>query len=821
MVENLKPGWMMGAHPLRYFYRFAAAAGLILLACVAVIWFLDDPQKRTIATDIISPVINLFAVLALFLASRKTARYSKRLAFVWGFLGLAQLSYFLGDLTWLVLEVFLHESPFPSIADIFYLAYYPLFLVGIFLMPGTSYKPIEWIKRVLDMSIIFLAALLLFWNYLIGPLILNNPETDLLTRVLSVAYPVGDFLLIPALLMILYSRISNQNKWGLILLALSVVITVVFDCAFSYQSLQGTYQPGFLDIGFLTAYLLTALAGGYQVLNPAPVNHTPEKALYQFDRLNGLLSFFPYLWLLAVLGLLIQTHFTEMPLDYFYISMGTVSLFILVIARQFVTHFENQDFFTRLQTALSQVQQQAQELEKANQNLQIEIGAKQRAEAQRLYDALHDEITGLPNRTLFMDRLGQMIEHHKRHPDNSCSVFLIDLDYFKNINDSMGHEVGDALLAAVGWRLVEHLRSEDTIARLGGDEFLILLENQGNEDVVRQSANRILEVLKAPYPLAGNEVTISASMGIVSNIHGYENQGEVLRDIDIAMYRAKELGRGRFELFKLDMRTRTIERRILEKDLNRAVNYQEFQLYYQPIFSLQTFQIVGFEALVRWQHPTRGFLLPGQFIPFAEESDLILPIGKWVLYEACSQMKKWHLLHPNNESLSISVNISGRQLKQPDFVEQIEQALYHTGLNPRCLKLEITEGVLVESNFKNDYYTRLRKMGVLFQIDDFGTGYSSLSYLQRFPLDMIKIDQSFVQGIGRDEKSIELIRAIVSMAQGLEMDVVAEGIETAEQLAMLKRLSCKFGQGYLYSKPVDSIEAGKMLKKLMAPQFTP
>lgn len=360
----------------------------------------------------------------------------------------------------------------------------------------------------------------------------------------------------------------------------------------------------------------------------------------------------------------------------------------------------------------------------------------------------------------------------------------------------------------------ETLRSSDTVARLGGDEFAILLEITGEKHSPAKIAEKLQEALNAPFNLDGHELHITASIGIVTSVADYTHPEEVLRDADIAMYRAKASGKARFEIFDIKMRSHAFSRLEIEQDLRSALENGEFQLYYQPILSMRSNELVSLEALIRWVHPTRGLLLPGEFLPIAEESGLILPIEKWVLHEACSQLRQWHEKYPSLQNVSINVNVSNRQFAQSNFVDGVMKTLAATGLSSKFLKLEITESVLI-SNYTaaNEVFTKLRNSGVQLEIDDFGSGYSALGYLQRFPISAIKIDKSFVDEIGKSRRGTELIRAIISMARELGMEAIAEGIETDEQLDRLKELSCHLGQGFLLSKPLDKNAAEKILEE--------
>lgn len=458
------------------------------------------------------------------------------------------------------------------------------------------------------------------------------------------------------------------------------------------------------------------------------------------------------------------------------------------------------------------VQERTTELIRVNKQLQQDITERRRAEEQLLHNALHDALTGLPNQALFMDRLGLALERAKRREDYLFAVLFLDLDRFKLVNDSLGHLVGNQLLIALSRRLETVLRSFDTIARFGGDEFTILLEDIEDINDAIHVAERIQKELASPFKLDENEVFTSASIGIVFSSQGYDQPGQVLRDADIAMYGAKALGKARYEVFATTMHNRALVLLQLETALRHAVKREEFRIYYQPIVSLGTGRIIGFEALVRWQHPERGLVSPMEFIPVAEETGMIISIGQWVIYEACRQMHRWHAQFPTTPPLMISVNLSGKQLTQPDLIKQINLVLQKTGLDASSLKLEITESVLMDNTESaNAILSQLRDLNIELYMDDFGTGYSSLSYLHRFPINTLKIDRSFIKNIGIGGENLEIIRAIVTLAQSLNMGVTAEGVETVEQLAQLRALQCQRGQGYFFSQPLDSVAVEVLL----------
>jgi diguanylate cyclase (GGDEF)-like protein/PAS domain S-box-containing protein len=425
-----------------------------------------------------------------------------------------------------------------------------------------------------------------------------------------------------------------------------------------------------------------------------------------------------------------------------------------------------------------------------------------------------DPLTGLPNRLLFIDRLGRLIKHAKRRKDILFAVLFLDLDGFKMVNDSMGHLIGDQLLLGVANRLEKCLRSTDTlarlgesftVARLGGDEFTVLLDDLKDPNDAKSAADRLMKALAPPFILGGKEVFTSVSIGIALSNPAYEQAEDMLRDADTAMYRAKSLGKARFEVFDADMRASVMARLQLETDLRGALEREEFRNFYQPIVSLDSGQIVGFEALLRWQHPARGLIGPEEFILVAEETGLIRELGWWNLREACRQMSDWRSGPNGRPDLIISVNLSAKQFLQPNLVVDIRKLLHEMSLPPDALKLEITESaVMADPAAAVEMLQQIKSIGIRLAIDDFGTGYSSLSYLHRFPLDTLKIDRSFIRDMQQEGEGMEIARTILPMANNLRLDVVAEGVETLEQVALLKQLHCKYAQGYYFSKPLSA-----------------
>ncbi|GEM_PF-1890827 len=425
--------------------------------------------------------------------------------------------------------------------------------------------------------------------------------------------------------------------------------------------------------------------------------------------------------------------------------------------------------------------------------------------AELTHQAFHDSLTKLPNRALFVNELEQVLTGADR---SSVAVLFLDLDGFKVINDSLGHKAGDQLLIGVSQRLKSCLRSVDTVARFGGDEFTILLKDINEESDATYVAERIIEQLQTPFNLEKREVFISSSIGIALST-GYERCDDLLRNADAAMYEAKKSGKSRFTLFKPDMDSRAFELLQLATDLRRAIERQEFRLFYQPVLQLDNGKISEVEALIRWEHPRIGLISPAKFIPLAEETGLILPIGQWVLETACRQARDWQLQYPDNPPLVVGVNLSAKQFQQPQFVDKIAHILNETGLNPQSLKLEITESMMMEQGDTTiATLYRLKHLGIRLAIDDFGTGFSALSYLKRFPVDTLKIDRSFIKGLGHNREDTAIVHAVIAFAKALHLSVTAEGVETAEQLSQLRVLGCDRGQGYYFSEPLtaDALE---------------
>ncbi|WP_159787828.1 two-component system response regulator [Sodalinema gerasimenkoae] len=457
----------------------------------------------------------------------------------------------------------------------------------------------------------------------------------------------------------------------------------------------------------------------------------------------------------------------------------------------------------KLNTELeNRVRQRTHQLEK-------EISARQEAQERLLHLALHDSLTELPNRVLFMKQLGRILEQSQQNQDHYFSLMLLDCDHFKVVNDSLGHLVGDRLLIAVARRIQTCLPPGVMLARLGGDEFAILIEEDTPRgDRALTLADTIQQELSYPFQLGSQENFTNVSVGIVLSHPNYEQPEHLLRDADSAMYEAKAKGKASQRIFDPRMYTQAIVRLQMETDLRRAIERGEFVLYYQPIICLKTRQVAGLEALIRWEHPNRGLLLPGEFLPIAQDSDLMSRIDIWVLREACLQLKSWQDNANLSDSIFMSTNLSVHNFLQGDIIEQISDILIETGVSGHCLELEITEESIIRNPIRvNSILNQLKNRNIKFSIDDFGTGYSSLSYLHQFSVDSLKIDRSFIEGIspqGSSPSNIKIAHTIVQLAENLQLSVIAEGIETLEQLSVLEDLDCTYGQGYYFSRPLPA-----------------
>jgi diguanylate cyclase (GGDEF)-like protein len=460
------------------------------------------------------------------------------------------------------------------------------------------------------------------------------------------------------------------------------------------------------------------------------------------------------------------------------------------------------------------VKEHIHQVESANLILKAEILQRDQLEQKLRHDALHDSLTGLANRSLLMQEIQKCLDNAIAHPNQEFAILFIDLDRFKIINDSLGHLAGDELLIACARRLQKCITEQTILARLGGDEFTILLKQIKNVQDAVVIAEKILQEFAAPFNFGSRYLIINVSIGIVVGNSEYRQEINLLRDADTALYKARELGKNRYEIFTQQMYLDAMRRLELENELRQAIASQELVLGYQSIVNLDNSELTGFEALVRWEHPQRGTISPEEFIPLAEETGLIIPLGEWVLYEACQQLKIWHEL-PGAKYLTMSINVAGEQLHAPNFLDVIDRILDQTQVNSQYLKLEITESMLIQDTEQLiEVLEQLKNRQIKLSIDDFGTGYSSLSYLPQFPIDILKIDRSFVQAMNEESQNLEIVKTIITLAQVLKMQIIAEGIETEVQSSTLKALKVEFGQGLLFSPALSLEQAQTAIARL-------
>jgi len=783
--------------------------GMYLAATLGTALFISDPDLKRIFSDILSPLGGLASSAVLFGVAWNLKRRSRRLGLAWAILAAGVLMSGLGEVFWSALELTGHETPFPSIADAFYLCNYPLFFLGVLLYPRRPLRSAEAIKGVLDAGTVLLGGVLSIVLFVIAPLQQSLSSQPLVEQLVSLAYPVGDILIFSVGVVLLYMQPADQRRLSLLLFALGLVLYLIADLLFVFQSMANLYQTGgFLDLLWNAAYLCFTWAGLHLLLPFKEKSVRMDGTSFLARGMQHLSrhweNYLPYLWLLGGFALLIPSHKERIPVQ-FETLVGLIGgMVFLIMIRQILSLNDNIDLNRRLNHAMEMLSRQSMELVKANRELEKQIQVELETKQQLSFAATHDHLTGLPNRTFLMDYLNIIMRQLPFGSADLSALMFLDCDRFKLVNDSLGHIAGDELLVAVSQRIQKCLRSSDLVARLGGDEFVILLVNTNGLAGVESAARRIVEALSKPFTLKGQEVFIGASIGIVWNLSQYQSPEDVLRDADLAMYRAKEQGRSCYVFFDPALRDRAIDHITLEADLRYALSRQQFELYYQPVVELCSERIVGFEALLRWNHPRRGLVSPASFIPLAEQSGQILAIGEWALDEACRQASAWLQAGLAPGENFVSVNISTAQFLDLRFSEIVRQTLLRHGLQSHHLKLEVTESVFLNNvDAVVHVFNQLEEMGVECMLDDFGTGYSSLGYLQHFSIKTLKIDQSFIWAIDHASRN-NLISAIMAVARELKMQTIAEGIETPTQRDFLKRLGCTLAQGYLFYHPLKA-----------------
>ena len=885
------------------------AVALCSYTLLYVIW----QTQRWGGVDVFHPIGDL-ALLPLDLIAAMLAWHASRLdddeeepggRKAWQRISLAYLCLFAGDAVWLICDVLLNLSPFPSWADVAFISQYLVMLWALLSFPKAPRSGAQRLAFGLDLGILVAAAAMFAWHLLLRPSVVMPNKTPM-TVVLAIIYPVGDLVLVFGIMSTLARSRFDRSRRSLAMIAIGIVAMFGRDLAFAYESLQGVYQAGGWPdtLGMLArlAFCYGGLAqiGRSQQPAAALTRPGPERLVYLSVRST------PYVALLFGYGLLIYVSRDDLDPTQAGVMAGALLLTALVAMRQMLAQRETVGLMS--ESALRRSEARFQSLVQNSSDvvtiididstvryqspsgervlgyrheellgrkfvdlldpdhvqpsvafltrigfrprssrsiewklrrsdgvwLNVEtvatnllddpdvhgivlnsrdISDRKALEKELKSQAFHDPLTGLANRSLFRERLEHALLRG-RETGRRLAVLFVDLDNFKTINDSLGHAAGDEVLVTIATRLQRLVRPSDTVARFGGDEFVVLVEDLLHRDEATSLADRLLQVVRMPCMAAGKEVVMQGSVGIRIGMPYRDSVEELLRDADLAMYRAKNGGKNCYALFDPSMHTAALEKMELQGDLARAVERGEFVVYYQPSIDIESREIAGVEALVRWQHPNRGLVGPGEFINLSEETGLILPIGQWVLEEACKQMHAWHLAYPHLPTLKVSVNLSARQLKEPELVEDIARMLDETELEPRSLVTEITESLMMTNTDATIAKLKaIKALGVRLAVDDFGTGYSSLSYLQRFPFDIIKVDKSFVEQLGDEGGGSALAQAIVMLGKQLHMNTVAEGVERLSQLEHLHDLGCNEAQGFLFAEPLAPDGVAELLEQ--------
>ena len=873
-----------------------AALGAYLLVYLVSQLFGWGGEELRVALGVSAflPISFIAAILGLRAAVGPLLDAATRRA--WWLVSIALLTYTLGGVVRLYQLALTGMQTFPSPADAFQLAFYPLLLAATLAFPMRLRNGTERLKFWLDVATVLVGGGMVIAYFLLPSV--ARREQAALTNWVSFGYVAGALALFLAIAILLSKRPPPETGWASRLLVGGLIPLLGADIAIANLE-RGAFRGDWSDMLRLCAACLLLCSTYYQSRlagrRPGVETAGPQDARS--------LHWLPYSSIVAGYGLLMAVAFTGATEMLDAVIVGSVALTTLVVARQVVAVRESSRLLAestarRSEARFSSLIQNSSDVvavvgldgvvsyltpsvermfgyeptdlvgsslidlahpddrqraaiyvaevvsmaggapasewrirHRDGSWLHVEVigtnllddpnvggvvlnlhdvTQRKALEDQLTHQAFHDPLTGLANRALFRDRVEHALRRRRRFA-GSVAVLFLDLDDFKTVNDSRGHMVGDRLLVEVAERLGSCLRSGDTAARLGGDEFAVLLEDASDMAEAGTVAERIIEALREPLRLEDCGMSISASIGIALS-GPKDGPDELLRNADVAMYAAKTSGKAHYELFEPEMHEAILGRLAMKAELQGALERGEFSVYYQPTVTLQTGRVTGVEALVRWQHPTRGLIAPAEFIPLAEESGLIVPLGRWVLQEAVEQVRRWQQDHPSQPPLEVNVNLSPRQLQDPELVRDVARALETSGLEPSCLVLEITESVLMQdADVAVARLEEIKALGARLAVDDFGTGYSSLAYLRRFPVDILKIDKVFVDGVAEEADASALANAVIELGRALDLQVVAEGIELEGQLDRLRELGCELGQGYFWSRPLPPDAAASLL----------
>lgn len=763
----------------------------------------DDDWLRMLIGDFFSITAPIMAGIVLWKISRKM---DKSIKTFWLLISLGCFSYGAAEGIWNYYELFLKvEVPYPGWTDLFYMLQVFFYLLAFLHRIWSKRNGLHLIKFIFDTCIIMTVAISFNWHFIIRD-ILAQKENDFLYTFVSLSYPVSDLiLLLGAISFYMGSRKFFSSKVLYIIFA-SLVIQVYADTAFLYLTAHSLYMSGGLyDPLWSLGLLLMGIAGIGDLRNQRERESGKGLQDCNSDGESDTFSFrivLPYVTVILLLVVMI-TYSKEIN----SLIVGSVVSILLVIFRQIFTLQENKSLLKKYHVLNEELELKIEErtIEISNKNEQL-LSAVQNMK----HMAYHDVLSGLPNRRMFLEKLTEAIAEAKKN-SLKFAVAFIDLDRFKNINDTLGHDLGDLLLQYVSKQMVQVLGKNATISRQGGDEFTILLNRLADESELIQSLHNIQSILANPIQINGHELHVSMSIGIAFYPKDGQSPEELLKHADMAMYSAKGISGNSFNFYSIGM-NETLSRKImLENGLRKAIDNDEFLLHYQPQVNIETEEIIGMEALIRWNKGGSGLVPPAEFIPLAEETGLIIPIGEWVLYEACKQAKTWH--DSGYDELKLSVNLSPLQFLHENLTEMIAGVLKETKLKPYSLEIEITEGVAVyDVGEVISKMKALRELGVQISIDDFGTGYCSLIYLKRFPINTLKIAQPFIQGMTNSKLDHSLVSSIIDMGHSMGLTVIAEGVETTGQLQSLVELGCDEVQGFIYSKPLPPEQFGSILK---------
>lgn len=813
--------------------RTIVVAGIVALLAPGYFFLTitDQAVRGALSTCLLFSYSSGAAIL-FYWATTRTRQQQPRLYHSWRLMSLSIYLLTAATGLWLLLKISFPEQADPTLGVIFTLIANLLFAWGIFLIPQIKQTKLQLARQLIDSVTVFIGSALLPWLLWVGPSIVHFPPA-FGTIVVSILYPICNCVVIAIIIFLIFQPRSLQPRGPLLFLGLSAFVTVGTDLQFARQVSAQLYVAGALnDYLWLATAVFAAMGAalhGVEIVDKPPNQPEPRlenRTLYDFRVV------LPPLTLLVTYIAMVWGHNDQHALSYRLMAGSVAVMFVLVGTRQLLTLMENFALAAALRAELTERQHAQTELQRTNQLLEQRVAERTvelatlneqlRQNEQKLrFDAFHDKLTGLPNRTFFLNQLELTMQLARERSDAQFAVLFLDFDGFKVVNDSLGHWLGDEFLIALARRLESTVGADELVARLGGDEFVVLLKHVAGGQAAKRYAQQIQQQLRQPFEINSYRLFTSASIGIVLYDDVYTSAVDILRDADIAMYRAKGEGKARCTIFDTTMRANAVTRLQLETELRNALIAKTLHLAYQPIWDLANERLIGFEALARWRHAERGFIPPNEFIPLAEETGLIIPLGEWVLEEACHQMKCWHEQlgpalaghAPYPSPLTISVNISAHQFHQTDLALLVEQILHKLTFPAACLKLEITESSFMEDiDAAVDAFTRLRALGVQLQLDDFGTGYSSFSYLHRLPINTLKIDQTFIRRLDSNGQNSEIVRAIATLAHNLQMNVIAEGVETQEQLTQVARLGCEQVQGYLIAKPLDVYAAEQFIK---------